>query len=119
MQADAMAVPGGGEPQPGRGVMRSDIPEPADRRWRGPAPGDLLWLESDAEAVVFDRRSAQTHLLNPHAAAALRILMQEPTDAAGLGRQLAQLAGDDAAASLAKDILEVFDKLGLVEPAGL
>ena len=90
--------------------------------WRGPLPADLLWLEAGAEAVVYDRRSGQTHLLNPAATAALRRLVEGPVDRAGLAASLAaQDAAADAAAyfDLAAEILAVFDRLGLAEPAGL
>lgn len=87
--------------------------------WHGPAPEDLLWLNAEAEAVVFDCRSGQTHLLNPAATAALRRLVQGPADAAGLagGLAAAQIADEAASLELAAEILAVFDRLGLAEPA--
>lgn len=92
------------------------------RLWRAPAAGELLWLDSPTgEAVLFDRRSAQTHLLNPHAATALRILVEGPADAASLASGLSRATGLELVASraLSTEILRVFDKLGLVEPAEL
>lgn len=88
--------------------------------WLGPMPEDLLWLDAGTEAVVFDRRSGQTHLLSPAATAALRRLVEGPVDKAGLASSLAALGAENGAASLelATEILAVFDKLGLVEPAG-
>ena len=104
------------------GYSNTSLRDERCRLWHAPAAEDLLWLDSrEGEAVVFDRRSAQTHLLNPQAAAALRILMRDPADPADLARALALAIGLETAASrdLASEILEVFDKLGLVEPAGL
>ncbi len=82
-------------------------------------------MEDLDRAVVYDRRSRQTHVLNPTAAAALKLLIEAtpraPLDAAALGRTIAALdppAGGDAAAQLADEILNTFDALGLIEPAG-
>lgn len=74
-------------------------------------------MEDGAEAVVFDRRSRQTHVLNPLATAALRILLEGPLGADELRRRLG-LAADPAAgeSDLAADVLATFDALGLVEP---
>lgn len=96
-------------------------------RWIAPASHELLWLEDQDRAVVYDRRSRQTHVLNATAAAALKLLMDPPQDApldaADLGRGLAALdppgGGPDEGAvrELAVEILRTFDELGLIEPA--
>lgn len=93
--------------------------------WLAPAPDELLWMEDLERAVVYDRRSRQTHVLNPSAAAALKLLIGAtpgaPLDATALGLRMAALdppAGGAAAAQLAREILNTFDALGLIEPAG-
>ena len=88
-------------------------------RWKAPASDELLWMEDGAQAVVFDRRSRQTHLLNPSAAAALRILIGGPLEAGELRRRMAVSFRPEAGepgADLTADILTTFDALGLIEP---
>jgi PqqD family protein of HPr-rel-A system len=94
----------------------------AHRRWVAPLPEELVWMEDGPQAVVFDRRSQQTHVLNPTATTALRLLLDGPLDAAELGRRMAgpgAAASDGSGAELASEILRTFDELGLIEPAGL
>lgn len=79
-------------------------------------------MEDGPQAVVFDRRSQQTHVLNPAATAALRLLLGGPLDVAELGRRMTGLGSsvfDGSAPELAAEILHTFDELGLIEPAGL
>lgn len=94
-------------------------------RWAAPAPGDLLWMEDGACAVLFDRRSRQTHVLSPAARRALTLLMGGPLSADELCRRMAEPATDDGGEgaapepALVAELLGTFDSLGLVEPAGL
>lgn len=74
-------------------------------------------MEDGDEAVVFDRRSRQTHVLNPLATAALRILLDGPLGTDELRRRLGLSAGPAAGESdPAADVLATFDALGIVEP---
>ena len=81
-------------------------------------------MEDGDRAVLFDRRSRQTHILSPVARRAFGLLMAGPLNADELGRKLAEASGphDDEPprdADLAAQLLGTFDGLGLVEPAGL
>jgi PqqD family protein of HPr-rel-A system len=92
----------------------------AHRRWVAPLREELVWMEDGPQAVVFDRRSQQTHVLNPTATTALRLLLDGPLDAAELSRRMAGFAAADGSGpELAAEILRTFDELGLIEPAGL
>lgn len=91
----------------------------AHRRWVAPLREELVWMEDGPQAVVFDRRSQQTHVLNPTATTALRLLLDGPLDAAELGRRMAGLGAAGSGPELAAEILSTFDELGLIEPAGL
>jgi PqqD family protein of HPr-rel-A system len=93
----------------------------AHRRWVAPLREELVWMEDGPQAVVFDRRSQQTHVLNPTATTALRLLLDGPLDAAELSRRMAGFAAaaDGSGPELAAEILRTFDELGLIEPAGL
>ncbi len=97
-------------------TSRDESPE----RWVAPRRESLLWLEDGASAVIFDRRSGQTHILNAAAAQALGLLMNGPLPEVELSRQMA-LNLDPGAdmPALVREILSTFDALGLVEPAGL
>jgi len=92
------------------------------RRWVAPLREQLVWMEDGPQAVVFDRRSQQTHVLNPTATAALRLLLDGPLDADEFGRRMAGFSSaalDGSSPELASEILRTFDELGLIEPAEL
>lgn len=80
-------------------------------------------MEDGDRAVLFDRRSRQTHILSPVARRAFGLLMAGPLNADELGRKLAEASGshgdEPQDADLAAQLLDTFDGLGLVEPAGL
>jgi PqqD family protein of HPr-rel-A system len=91
-------------------------------RWVVPCAEQLLWMADGVEAVVFDRRSRQTHVLNEAAVVALKALLKGPLDVSELARCLGDPLDygiDTPAAELAQQVLSTFDTLGLVEPAGL
>ncbi len=106
------------------GAAESRAAEPAgnDRvRWVVPCAEQLLWMDDGAEAVIFDRRSRQTHVLNEAAVVALKALLNGPLDVSELTRSLGDPGDygiDTSAAALAERVLSTFDTLGLVEPAG-
>lgn len=106
------------------GAAESRAAEPAGNglgRWVVPCAEQLLWMDDGVEAVVFDRRSRQTHVLNEAAVVALKALLSGPLDASELARRLGDPGDygiDSTAAELAARVLSTFDTLGLVEPAG-
>lgn len=106
------------------GAAESRAAEPAGDdlgRWVAPCAEQLLWMDDGAEAVVFDRRSRQTHVLNEAAVVALKALLNGPLNVADLARRLGDPLDygiDTPARELAERVLSTFDTLGLVEPAG-
>src|SRR3546814_7164325 len=106
------------------GAAESRAAEPAGDdlgRWEVPCAEQLLWMDDGVEAVVFDRRSRQTHVLNEADVVALKALLNGPLDASALARSLGEPLGygiDLPASALAGRLLSTFDTPGLVEPAG-
>lgn len=87
--------------------------------WRIASRAPLLWRGFDSEWVVFHPDSGDTHLLDPVAAATLRLLEVGPASAATLAERLSRGAciplPDDLGDAVAQ-ILRVFDEVGLIEP---
>jgi PqqD family protein of HPr-rel-A system len=87
--------------------------------WRVASRAPLRWRGFDSEWVVFHPDSGDTHLLDPLAAATLRVLEAAPSSAALLVERLPRVADlpvpDDLAGTVA-EILRVFDEVGLIEP---
>jgi PqqD family protein of HPr-rel-A system len=104
--------------------LRLDAPTTGERDgaakiWRLPAGVSLLWQSWDEdEAIVFNRASGQTHLLDAFSAAVLRRIEADPTTTAALVRFFA--TGFELDASLLIQRLDAacarFDQLGLAEP---
>lgn len=58
-------------------------------------PGfDPLWHIWNDEAVIYDRFSGDTHLIDAASAHLIRILAQAPCDEQGLLREMVQYQGD-------------------------
>jgi PqqD family protein of HPr-rel-A system len=70
-------------------------------------------------AVLFDRRSWQTHILNPAAAGVYESLAanpgHEPLDAAGLLRLLEDELKLDPESSEARQLASIFQQVGVVD----
>ena len=78
----------------------------------------LAWREWDPEeAVVFNRASGRTHLLDAFSAAALRALAEQPGDIATLSRHL--VAQSSAPETIVRvrlgQVLNTLRELGLAE----
>lgn len=79
----------------------------------------LAWKSWDNDVVVFNFASGDTHLLNPVAAHALKILEQKPLNTNELSQQLASsdnLPTDEQLTAHVKDLLSKLDEMGLIEP---
>ena len=95
------------------------MPPPEWCAWRASDQPKLLWRVWDDDAVVFDTRSGELHLLNPVAAEALKALEEGPTSTHGLALQLASALGIDGNEEFSRQVsglMTLFDELGLTEP---
>ena len=91
--------------------------EPIGTSWKLPR---LIWKSWGEEVVVFNLASGHTHLLNPVAAHALKLLEQKPLSADELSQRLASLDGlasDEQLIEHVKKLLSKLDEMGLIEPA--
>jgi PqqD family protein of HPr-rel-A system len=82
----------------------------------------LAWREWDPEeAVVFNRASGRTHLLDAFSAAALRALSEQPQDIATLSHDLVAQSGapEDSVTVRLRQVLNTLRELGLAEPIPL
>jgi PqqD family protein of HPr-rel-A system len=83
-------------------------------------PGvSLSWRQWEPdEAIVFNRASGGTHLLDAFSAAALRLLAEQPRGIMALSRQLADESGAEEKVVSARlgEILNTLRTLGLAEP---
>jgi PqqD family protein of HPr-rel-A system len=89
---------------------------PIGRSWK---TTKLAWKSWDDEVVVFNFASGDTHLLNPVAARALRILEQKPLTAREVSQQLASsdtLPADEQLIEHVENLLSRLDEMGLIEP---
>lgn len=80
----------------------------------------LAWKSWGDDVVVFNFSSGDTHLLNPVAAQALKILEQKPLNTHELSQQLAssdRLPTDEQLTAHVEDLLSKLDEMGLIEPA--
>ena len=88
-------------------------------RWRVASRAPLLWRHWDAEWVVFQPDSGDTHLVDPVAASVLRRLESAPASSADLTEELAHLPFPDPVGDHAETVtrlLRAFDGVGLIEP---
>ena len=86
--------------------------------WRA---ANLLTKFWDGELVVFNLDSGNTHLLTPVAGQTLKILMQGRADVQELSRRLAaqvELESDSELHRSIDVVIQQFDALGLIHPAG-
>ena len=98
-------------------LLFSPMAEPIGTSWKLPRLILKSWGE---EVVVFNLASGHTHLLNPVAAQALKILEQKPLSADELSQRLASLDGlasDEQLIEHVKKLLSKLDEMGLIEPA--
>ena len=86
--------------------------------WRAPSSARLHWRSWDDEFVLYSSGSGDTHLLDPVAAEALRILEIESVSLFELvelvGRSLG-IEPDDELASYLEQLIYRLEKLGLIE----
>jgi PqqD family protein of HPr-rel-A system len=96
------------------------IPD-ALHQWRVPPAADLRWREwDDDQSLVYHPPSGDTHLLNPLAAEALKLLERQPSSCAMLVEHVARVFALKAEGDLVRQIeqcLAQFNELGLIEPA--
>ena len=79
----------------------------------------LIWRHWDDEYVAFDPLSGDTHVLNPIAYQALRILEEQSVNCDQLSRAVAaslDLQLDDTLIRHMERLLAKFGDLGLIEP---
>jgi len=92
------------------------------RRWQFTRHPDIRVVRFDAEAVVFNPLSWETHLLNETAAHVVGYLRRRPQSAAELAAALVQDLDPESAAEAYTDqieaLLEELEALGLVMRAG-
>jgi len=90
--------------------------------WGASRDGRLIWqIWDDDEPVVFHTASAATHVLTPPAAAVLRELQTSDLSIDDITQCVADLVGcapDESIATQVGQLLEDFDRLGLIEPVG-
>lgn len=83
------------------------------------AAADLTALDYDAEAVVFNGTTWETHVLNPAAAAVLALIAEAPQTVASVAEALAQWLepeeAADAPAHAARSVAELAE-LALIVP---
>jgi len=87
--------------------------------WRVASRTPLRWRGWNGDWVVYHPGSGDTHLLDPLAADALRLLEASPAGVAALIERLAGSAAAPAAEKLGaavESMLRVFDEVGLIEP---
>lgn len=87
--------------------------------WQTPQETALLWRhwDGEAEVIVFNSQSGETHLLDALSAAALSAIESAPATVDGLADRLAgQFALDPQALERRlRQICADFDQLGLIE----
>ena len=87
-------------------------------RWRIVGPEQLVWRLLDADWLVFNPNSGDTHLLNEVAAQALRAMEQGCLSLGELTGQVAQVLDvkvDQRFSESVTRLLSDFEELGLVE----
>ena len=97
----------------------SSAPTLAAGHWALSRGTMLLWRQWQAEeAVVFNRGSGGTHLLDAFSAACLRCIAAEPCSLEMLARYLGELsgAGDEQIRSRLDEVLNSLQQLNLAEP---
>jgi PqqD family protein of HPr-rel-A system len=90
-----------------------------ETRWGLPKGSSLVWREwGPEEAVVFDRGSGGTHLLDAFSAATLRAIADNPST----HRDLVQHLSNQSGAAITEvdrrlaSVLPALEQLGLIEP---
>lgn len=102
--------------------MAAVTKNPSDVRtplvWQVTPDTDLLWRVWDDETTVYHTRSGDTHLLNPLAAAALQLLVQQPATCTQIIEHVATLYAlkvDGELVRQMEECLSQFDQVGLIE----
>ncbi|MDO3379681.1 HPr-rel-A system PqqD family peptide chaperone [Geoalkalibacter halelectricus] len=94
--------------------------EESIRRWKITDPSCLLWRYWDDEHIVFNTLSGDAHLLNPPAAAALKILQKSCLSVDELTLEVARVssleANPELRAHLQQFVLQLA-RMGLALPA--
>lgn len=88
--------------------------------WTVPSTVTLRFHTWDEETIVYHCQSGDAHLLNPVAAAALKILLEGPITETDLSARLADDLDLETAPELScqiQTLLQKFDELGLIWPA--
>lgn len=91
-------------------------------RWRVPDANALAWRKWDAEFLVYNSASGQTHHLNFLAGEALRSLEDQAADVSELVRRLAhqfEIAEHSPPLQMIDRLIRELDELGLIAPSTL
>ena len=89
-----------------------------ESRWGLPPGSSFLWREWDPEeAVVYDRGSNGTHLLDAFSAATLRTVAERPATVQELAKDLSDRSGADVIEVRQRlgAVLDALKRLGLIE----
>ena len=85
-----------------------------DTVWRIAEGTCLHWAEWDGESVLFHENSANIHQLNPVAAAAVRLLLEQPANRETLVQKTASALSIKTDAVLGNDIDDLLSQLKML-----